>query len=225
MKPDQSLLEISNGIEDSVRPQTPAPKVHLNKVIYLEVDIRIHMGGQIVDSAFTMAFDPVYSNLLECEIDGKTHPVKATRNLCGHTTLPYSIHGTKTVPLIKSDDMTKIEDGRRRGLAPCYARCMRIQRTWLYPLLNPFWGRLERTSAHPPSVEALRIGLDRKSISLVFVKSGILGDYPLLNEKQDTYTAQSEHLSGLEKTTHEYQDRTILPRPTVQEAISRGDDL
>jgi methionyl aminopeptidase len=111
----------------------------------LKVDIGIHVGGRIVDSAFTMAFDPVYDNLLEavkdatntgvreagidvrvgelggliqeamesyeCEINGKVHPIKAIRNLCGHTILPYSIHGTKSVPFIKSDDMTKMEEG------------------------------------------------------------------------------------------------------------------
>jgi methionyl aminopeptidase len=111
----------------------------------LKVDIGIHVGGRIVDSAFTMAFDPMYDNLLaavkdatntgvreagidvrmgelggyiqeamesyECEINGKTHPIKAIRNLCGHTILPYSIHGTKSVPFIKSNDMTKMEEG------------------------------------------------------------------------------------------------------------------
>lgn len=98
-----------------------------------------------MDSAFTIAFDPIYDNLLavvkdvtntgiceagidvwvgelggyiqeaiesyECEINGTTYPIKAVRNLCGHTILPYSIYGTKTVPFIKSDDMTKMEEG------------------------------------------------------------------------------------------------------------------
>lgn len=120
-------------------------KTVLKESNVLKVDIGIHVGGRIVDSAFTMAFDPVYDNLLaavkdatntgvreagidvrvgelggliqeamesyECEINGKTHPIKAVRNLCGHTILPYSIHGTKNVPIVKSNDMTKMEEG------------------------------------------------------------------------------------------------------------------
>lgn len=111
----------------------------------LKVDIGIHVGGRIVDSAFSMAFDPMYDNLLEavkdatntgvreagidvrvgelggyiqeamesyeCEINGTTYPIKAIRNLSGHTILPYSIHGTKSVPFVKTNDMTKMEEG------------------------------------------------------------------------------------------------------------------
>lgn len=105
----------------------------------------IHVNGRIVDSAFTMAFDSVYDNLLaavkdatntgvreagidsrlgelggyiqetmesyECEINGVTCPINSVRNLCGHTILPYSIHGTKSVPLVKTYDTTKMEEG------------------------------------------------------------------------------------------------------------------
>jgi methionyl aminopeptidase len=111
----------------------------------LKVDIGVHIAGRIVDSAFTMAFEPTYDNLLaavkdatdtgvreagidvrlgelggyiqevmesyECEIDGVTYPIKPIRNLCGHTILPYSIHGTKSVPLVKTHDTTKMEEG------------------------------------------------------------------------------------------------------------------
>ncbi|KAG8428211.1 Methionine aminopeptidase 2 [Metarhizium acridum] len=38
----------------------------------------------------------------EVEIDGTTYPVKSIRNLTGHNILPYSIHGTKAVPIVKS---------------------------------------------------------------------------------------------------------------------------
>jgi len=31
----------------------------------LKVDFGVHVNGRIVDSAFTMAFDPVYDNLLQ----------------------------------------------------------------------------------------------------------------------------------------------------------------
>ncbi len=178
IKPGQSLLDIANGIEDSVRrlvghdgltegdsliagmgfptglnvdstvahysPNSTC-KAILRQDNVLKVDIGVHVGGRIVDSAFTMAFDPVYDNLLEavkdatntgvreagidmrlgelggyiqetmesyeCEINGTTYPIKPIRNLCGHTILPYSIHGTKSVPIVKSNDDTKMEEG------------------------------------------------------------------------------------------------------------------
>jgi len=47
----------------------------------------------------------------EVEINGITHPVKSIRNLNGHTILPYSIHGTKSVPIVKTNDQTKMEEG------------------------------------------------------------------------------------------------------------------
>lgn len=120
-------------------------KVVLGQEDVMKVDIGVHVNGRIVDSAFTMAFEPKYDNLLaavkaatnagiaeagidarlgeigaviqetmesyEVEINGETFPVKSIRNLCGHNILPYSIHGTKSVPIIKSDDQTKMEEG------------------------------------------------------------------------------------------------------------------
>jgi methionyl aminopeptidase len=47
----------------------------------------------------------------ECEIDGKTYPVKCIRNLNGHSIGRYSIHGGKTVPIVKGGDQTKMEEG------------------------------------------------------------------------------------------------------------------
>lgn len=121
-------------------------KTILQESNVMKVDIGVHVNGKIVDSAFTMAFDPTYDNLLEavkeatntgireagidvrlgelggyiqetmesyeCEIGGKTYPIKAIRNLTGHTILPYSIHGTKSVPIVGgTGDTTKMEEG------------------------------------------------------------------------------------------------------------------
>lgn len=38
-------------------------------------------------------------------------PVKSIRNLTGHTIHPWSIHGAKCVPIVKSNDQTKMEEG------------------------------------------------------------------------------------------------------------------
>lgn len=117
----------------------------LQQADVMKVDIGVHVNGRIVDSAFTMAFEPQYDNLLaavkdatntgvktagidvrmcdigeavqevmesyECEINGKTYPVKAIRNLNGHNIHHRQIHGTKSVPIVKSQDQTKMEEG------------------------------------------------------------------------------------------------------------------
>lgn len=117
----------------------------LNQEDVMKVDFGVHINGRIVDSAFTMSFDPVYDNLLtavkeatnagikeagidvrmsdigaaiqevmesyEVEIKGTTYPVKAIRNLNGHDIHPYSIHGGKSVPIVKGGDQTKMEEG------------------------------------------------------------------------------------------------------------------
>lgn len=47
----------------------------------------------------------------EVEIGGQTYPVKSIRNLNGHDIIQYSIHGGKSVPIVKSNDKTKMEEG------------------------------------------------------------------------------------------------------------------
>ncbi len=39
----------------------------------------------------------------EVELDGKTHQVKAIRNLNGHSVGQYNIHAGKTVPIVKGE--------------------------------------------------------------------------------------------------------------------------
>ena len=120
-------------------------KMVLQQQDVMKVDFGVHINGRIVDSAFTMTFDPVYDNLLaavkdatntgireagidvrmcdigaavqevmesyEVEIKGTTYPVKCIRNLNGHSIGHYSIHGGKTVPIVKGGDQTKMEEG------------------------------------------------------------------------------------------------------------------
>jgi methionyl aminopeptidase len=178
IKPGQSLTEIAEGIEDSVRALTGHPgleegdnikggiafptgvnldhiaahyspnagnKTLLAKENVMKVDFGVHINGRIVDSAFTLAFDPMYDNLLtavreatntgireagidarlgeigtaiqetmesyEVEINGETYPVKCIRNLNGHDIRQWQIHGGKSVPIVKSNDQTKMEEG------------------------------------------------------------------------------------------------------------------
>jgi methionyl aminopeptidase len=120
-------------------------KMVLQQEDVMKVDFGVHINGRIVDSAFTLTFDPVYDNLVnackdatntgireagidvrmsdigaaiqevmesyEVEIKGQTFPVKCIRNLNGHSIGHYSIHGGKTVPIVKGGDQTKMEEG------------------------------------------------------------------------------------------------------------------
>lgn len=47
----------------------------------------------------------------EVEIRSQSLPVKSIRNLNGHDIVQYSIHGGKSVPIVKSNDQTKMEEG------------------------------------------------------------------------------------------------------------------
>ncbi|KAK4127272.1 peptidase M24A, methionine aminopeptidase [Parathielavia appendiculata] len=109
-RPGQSLQDIAQGIEDSVRAlldnaglepgdglksgmgfptglclnhqvahYTPNPgqkTVVLEQQDVLTVDFGVHVNGWILDSAFTMAFDPTYDNLLAAVKDATNTGVK-----------------------------------------------------------------------------------------------------------------------------------------------------
>lgn len=47
----------------------------------------------------------------EVEIDGKIYPVKAIRNLSGHSIAPYHIHAGKSVPIVKGGPAVRMEEG------------------------------------------------------------------------------------------------------------------
>jgi methionyl aminopeptidase len=47
----------------------------------------------------------------EIELDGKTYPIKAIRNLTGHNIGQWQIHYGKSVPIVKGNDQTKMEEG------------------------------------------------------------------------------------------------------------------
>ncbi|KAL7954037.1 peptidase M24, structural domain-containing protein [Trichoderma compactum] len=239
-------------------------KVVLQQNNVMKIDIGVHVNGRIVDSAFTMAFDPMYDNLLaavkdatntgvreagidvrlgelggyiqeamesyECEINGTTYPVKSMRNIGGHSILPYRIHGPKSIPAVKSDNMTKMEEGdifaietfgstgngwvydhgdvshyALRADAPKAELCLSSAKSLLNVIKKNF-GTIPFCRRYLD-----RVGQEKYLLGLnTLVKSGIVEDYPPLLDKKGSYTAQFEH--------------TILLRPTVKEVISRGDD-
>ncbi|KAI0165128.1 peptidase M24, structural domain-containing protein [Hypoxylon sp. FL1284] len=298
IKPGQTLLDIANSIEDSVRrvvghdglaegdalaagmgfptglnldavaahySPNAGDKTVLQQSNVMKVDIGIHVNGRIVDSAFTMAFDPTYDNLLaavkdatntgvreagidvrlgelggliqeamesyECEISGTAYPIKAIRSLCGHTILPYSIHGTKSVPAVRTSDATKMEEGDVFAIetfgSTGTGRVYDHGEVSHYALRRDAPRNPElRLSSARSLLSAIRknfgtipfcrryldrIGQEKYLLGLnTLVKAGIVEDYPPLVDRKGSYTAQFEH--------------TILLRPTVKEVISRGED-
>ncbi|CCC12403.1 hypothetical protein SMACR_05580 [Sordaria macrospora] len=298
IKPGQTLTEIAENIEDSVRALTghtgleegdalvagmgfptglsinhcaahytpnAGNKMVLQEDDVMKVDFGVHVNGRIVDSAFTVAFNPRYDPLLEAvkaatnagikeagidvrvgdigaaiqevmesyevEINGQMLPVKSIRNLNGHTISHYSIHGTKSVPIVKSNDQTKMEEGdvfaietfgstgngyvHEEGEVSHYAKRgdaakvdLRLSSAKsLLKVIDKNFGTLPFCRRYID-----RLGQDKYLLGLNnLVSQGIVEAYPPLVDKKGSYTAQYEH--------------TILLRPTVKEVISRGDDF
>ncbi|KAJ7293069.1 methionine aminopeptidase 2-like protein [Mycena rebaudengoi] len=233
----------------------------------LKVDIGVHIKGRILDSAFTLSWDPNYENLLaavkaatetgireagidvrlgelggliqetmesyEVEVNGKVYPVKSISNLSGHTITPYQIHGGstgKSVPLVKTADMTKMEEGEYfaietfgttgRGRVDESGDCSHYARIFDAPnvalRLTSAKSLLKTINKSFGTLPFCRRYLDRLGESKYLlalnhlVAQGIVSDYPPLYDQIGSKTAQFEH--------------TILLRPTCKEVVSRGDD-
>ena len=50
----------------------------------LKVDLGVHVNGRILDSAFTLSFDPTYNNLLEAVKDATNTGIRVCRFLSLH---------------------------------------------------------------------------------------------------------------------------------------------
>ena len=66
------------------------------------IDVRVGDIGAAIQEAMES---------YEVEIKGQSLPVKSIRNLNGHDIVQHSIHGGKSVPIVKSNDQTKMEEG------------------------------------------------------------------------------------------------------------------
>lgn len=243
-------------------------KTILKKENVMKVDIGVHINGRIVDSAFTVAFEPQYDNLLaavrdatntgvraagidarlgeigeqiqetmesyECEINRTTYPIKAIRNLNGHTIVQHSIHGGpsgKSVPIVKGTSMSeKMEEGEIYAIETFGS----TGRGYVHDdLETSHYARMPdapKVALRVASAKKLLQSIDKNFGTLPFcrryldrlghekyllglnslVKEGVVQDYPPLVDVKGSYTAQFEH--------------TILLRPNVKEVISRGDD-
>ena len=116
----------------------------------VKLDFGVQVNGRIIDSAFTVAFNEKYDELIkstqdgtnvgiaeagidarfseigaaiqetiesyELELNGKTYPIRPIRNLNGHSIEPYQIHAGKSVPIVKNNETTKMEEGEQYAI-------------------------------------------------------------------------------------------------------------
>ncbi|KAI8934459.1 hypothetical protein NX059_009190 [Plenodomus lindquistii] len=166
----------------------------------------------------------------EMEINGKTLPIKCIRNLNGHSIGHYTIHGGKTVPIVKGGDQTKMEEGETFAIetfgstgkgyvrddmetshyalrpdAPKVALRISSAKTLLNSITKNF-GTLPWCRRYLD-----RLGHDKYLLGLNnLVSAGVVEAYPPLCDVKGSWTAQSEH--------------TFVLRPNCKEVLSRGDD-
>lgn len=191
------------------------------------IDVRI---GQVS----TIIQEVMESHEVDLDGKGKLQKVKCIRNLNGHSIGPYKIHAGKTVPIIASDDPTKMEEGElyaietfgstgkgyvREDLETSHymmnfgfsksqatGRLRTSAAKHLFNTINTNFGTLAFCKRYLDRLGEVKYQLALKSL----VDNGVVDPYPPLCDIRGSYTAQYEH--------------TFLLRPTCKEVLSRGDD-
>ncbi|KAF4523745.1 hypothetical protein B566_EDAN013863 [Ephemera danica] len=166
----------------------------------------------------------------EVEIDGKTFPVKAIRNLNGHSIAPYRIHAGKTVPIVKGGEATRMEENEFYAIETFGSTgrgqvhddmetshyMMRFEQGFVPLRLASSKSLLQVIKKNFGTLAFCRRWLDRLGQSKYQMALKDLCDklivdpYPPLCDNKGSFTAQFEH--------------TIVLRPTCKEVISRGTD-
>jgi len=167
----------------------------------------------------------------EIELNGKTWPIKSVRNLNGHSIEPYRIHGFKSVPIVKNQESSMMEEGEfyaietfasnGKGYVVEDLECshyMKIFDAQHVPL------RVKSSKALLHTIEQNfgtlgfcrrwldDLGATRHLMALKnLVDNDVVQPYPPLCDVKGSYVTQMEH--------------TILLRPTCKEVVSRGEDF
>lgn len=257
----------------------PIDNIVLDASNVMKVDFGVHVNGRIVDSAFTMTFDPVYDDLLaavkaatetgvkaagidvvlaeigeqiqetmesyEVEIKGKTYPVKSIRNLNGHNITPYSIHGGKSVPIVKPNERDRdywqrMEEGETfaietfgstgEGYVHSVGNCSHYAMAPFDYKTDPNCQKTYKEISKFSAAKRLFHSIERS-----------FGTLPFCRRYLDRIGEES-HLLGLSRLVkagiiQDYPplndvdgcytaqfEHTILLKPTSKEVVSRGDD-
>lgn len=166
----------------------------------------------------------------EIELNGKTYPIKAIRNLTGHNIGRWQIHGGKSLPIVKGNDQTKMEEGEvfacetfgstGKGVVhddmevSHYAKKVDAPHAALrVSSAKPLLTSITKNFGTLPFCRRYldRLGHDKYLLGLNhLVNQGIVESYPPLVDVKGSYTAQYEH--------------TFILRPNCKEIVSRGDD-
>ncbi|KAH8740900.1 methionine aminopeptidase [Cryptosporidium ryanae] len=170
----------------------------------------------------------------EFEYKGKTYPIKAIKNLNGHSILPYQIHGGKSLPIVATVDSTRMEENEvyaietfastGRGYVTEGFDCSHYMKCYDSPFINESGLRLKsaRTllsgiNSHFGTLAFCRkwldqLGFEKHALALKsLVDAEIIRPYPPLNDVVGSFTSQTEH--------------TVILRPTCKEVVSRGCDF
>lgn len=244
----------------------------------MKVDFGTQIDGRIIDSAWTVSFNPKYDPLLEAvkeatdagirtagidvrlcdvgeaiqevmesfevELDGKTYPVKAIRNLNGHSIGQYQIHAGKSVPIVKNgcEASLRMEEGEiyaietfgstGRGYVIEDMECSHYMKNFDAPHIPLRMQSSKKLLSHINktfgTLAFCRRWLERPDGGSFTVN----GD----NGQQEKYMGALKNLCDVgivqaypplcdAKGSYTAQyEHTIIMRPTCKEVLSRGDD-
>lgn len=171
----------------------------------------------------------------EVEIDGKTYPVKAVRNLCGHSIDRHRIHAKNSVPCVRpeegdEDADIKMLEGEQYAIETFAStgkgyinedyECSHYMKEFdapRVPLKNPGAKRLLKLVNENFGTLAWckrwveDLGESNYLIGLnELVKTGIVSDHPPLVDSPGSYVAQYEH--------------SFFLKPSGKEILSKGED-
>ena len=170
----------------------------------------------------------------EMEINGKSVPIKAIKNLNGHTMEPYRIHAGKSLPIVKGAECEdeRMEEGEfyaietfastGKGYVFEDLECSHYMKNYDADFSPPMvrnaaaknlLHHIDNTFGTLPFCRRWLDdqGQQRHLMALkALVDLEIVNAYPPLCEVKGAFTSQMEH--------------TVLLRPTCKEVVSRGDD-
>lgn len=175
----------------------------------------------------------------EIDLDGKTYRVKPIRNLNGHTTDVYQVHGGKSLPIVATDTTERMEEGEVYAIETFASTGKGY--VWesgdcSHYMMDYDWSQADMTTQNRmipriPSARTVLNSIKQHFSTLAFCRrwlddagctrhilglkslqnAGIVNPYPPLCDIPGCYTSQMEH--------------TILLRPTCKEVLSRGLDF
>lgn len=246
----------------------------------MKLDFGVHVNGLIVDSAFTVAFDPKFDSLIEStleatkvgiaaagidvrfyevskaieeviksyemEVDGKLVPIKPIANLNGHTITRWQIHGGKSVPIVNTGSMIKMEEGEiyaietfastGKGVVAEGGECSHYRIGDFGPIAprgkqqqGNKTSLLMRQSLRP-AAQALLSAIEANFGSLAFCRrwlDDIQQTRHLLSLKQLVQAGvitDYPPLVDVKGSFTSQSEHTLILRPTCKEILSRGPD-